>query len=161
MVKPLEVGDRVPPVSLSDQDGALFSSADALAKGPLVVFFYPKDDTRVCTKEACAFRDARADFAAVRARDIDALMALYAEDATFTLPNGTSFTGKDTIRGVHQRVFDSGSPFPSPGARFVGAEGIAVEIEAQLPDGSVRNTTNHYRFDETGKILSLGVYARG
>ena len=100
-------------------------------------------------------------FAAVRARDIDALMALYAEDATFTLPNGKSFTGKDTIRGVHQRVLDSGSPFPSPGARFVGAEGIAVEIEAQLPDGSVRNTTNHYRFDETGKILSLGVYARG
>jgi 3-hydroxyisobutyrate dehydrogenase-like beta-hydroxyacid dehydrogenase len=100
-------------------------------------------------------------FAAVRARDIDALMALYAEDATFTLPNGKSFTGKDTIRGVHQSVFDSGSPFPSPGARFVGAEGIAVEIEAQLPDGSVRNTTNHYRFDETGKILSLGVYARG
>ena len=100
-------------------------------------------------------------FAAVRARDIDALMALYAEDATFTLPNGKSFTGKDTIRGVHQSVFDSGSPFPHPGARFVGAEGIAVEIEAQLPDGSVRNTTNHYRFDETGKILSLGVYARG
>ena len=100
-------------------------------------------------------------FAAVRASDIEALMALYAEDATFTLPNGKSFTGKDTIRGVHQRVFDSGSPFPSPGARFVGAEGIAVEIEAQLPDGSVRNTTNHYRFDETGKILSLGVYARG
>lgn len=100
-------------------------------------------------------------FAAVRAKDIDALMALYAEDATFTLPNGKSFTGKDTIRGVHQSVFDSGSPFPDPGARFVGAEGIAVEIEAQLPDGSVRNTTNHYRFDETGKILSLGVYARG
>ncbi len=100
-------------------------------------------------------------FAAVRARDIEALMALYAEDATFILPNGKSFTGKDVIRGVHQSVFDSGSPFPIPGARFVGAEGIAVEIEARLPDGSVRNTTSHYRFDEPGKIRSLGVYARG
>ncbi len=100
-------------------------------------------------------------FAAVRAKDIDALMALYAEDASFTLPNGKSFTGKDAIRGVHQSVFDSGSPLPNPGARYVGAEGIAVEIEARRPDGSVRNTTNHFRFDEAGKIRSLGVYARG
>lgn len=100
-------------------------------------------------------------FAAIRAKDIDALMALYAEGATFTLPNGKSFTGKETIHTVHQSVFDSGSPVPTPGVRFVGTAGIAVEIEARLPDGSVRNTTNHYRFDDAGKILSLGVFARG
>ncbi len=100
-------------------------------------------------------------FVAIRAKDIDALMALYAEDATFTLPNGKSFHGKDVVREVHNSVFASGSPFPTPGARFIGAEGIAVEIAAQLPDGSVRQTTNHYRFDEAGKIRSLSVYARG
>ncbi len=100
-------------------------------------------------------------FEAVRAKDIDALMALYADDATFTLPNGKSFSGRDDIRALHQSVFASGSPFPTPGARFSGAEGIAVEIAAQLPDGSVRNTTNHYRFNDAGKIISLGVYARG
>jgi hypothetical protein len=100
-------------------------------------------------------------FEAIRAKDIDALMSLYAEDASFTLPNGKSFSGKAAIREVHLSVFASGSPFPTPGARFVGAEGIAVEIAAQLPDGSVRQTTNHYRFDDAGKIVSLGVYARG
>ncbi|HEX7858548.1 MAG TPA: NAD(P)-binding domain-containing protein [Sphingobium sp.] len=100
-------------------------------------------------------------FEAVRAKDIDALMALYAEDATFTLPNGKSFSGKDNIRAVHLSVFASGAPFPTPGARFAGAEGIAVEVAAQLPDGSVRNTANHYRFDDAGKIRALGVYARG
>ncbi|GAB7552045.1 hypothetical protein NRB_15470 [Novosphingobium sp. 11B] len=99
-------------------------------------------------------------FEAVRAKDIDALMALYADDATFTLPNGKSFAGKQDIRALHLSVFSSGSPFPTPGARFSGAEGIAVEIAAQLSDGTVRNTANHYRFDAAGRIASLGVYAR-
>jgi 3-hydroxyisobutyrate dehydrogenase-like beta-hydroxyacid dehydrogenase len=100
-------------------------------------------------------------FEAVRAKDIDALMSLYTENATFTLPNGKSFTGKEEIRALHLSVFASGSPFPNPGVRFSGTEGIAVEIVAHLPDGAVRNTTNHYHFDEAGKIQTLGVYARG
>jgi 3-hydroxyisobutyrate dehydrogenase-like beta-hydroxyacid dehydrogenase len=100
-------------------------------------------------------------FAAIRAKDIDALMALYAEEAVFTLPNGKSFAGLDAIRALHLSVFAAGAPFPTPGVRFAGPEGIAVEIAAQLPDGTVRQTTNHYRFDAAGKIVSLGVYARG
>ena len=100
-------------------------------------------------------------FAAVRAKDIDAWMALFAEDATYALPNGQTFQGKPAIREFQQMVFGSGSPFPTPGPRFVGSEGIAVEIEARLPDGTVRNTTNHYRFDAAGKIKSLTVYMRG
>jgi hypothetical protein len=100
-------------------------------------------------------------FAAIRAKDIDALMVLYAEAARFTLPNGKCFEGKPAIRELHSSVFAAGSPMPHPGARFAGAEGIAVEIVAQLPDGSQRHTTNHYRFDDAGRIVSLGVYARG
>lgn len=100
-------------------------------------------------------------FAAVRARDIDAWMALFAEDASYSLPNGQTFQGKAAIREFQQVVFGSGSPFPTPGARFVGSNGIAVEVEAQLPDGSVRHTANHYRFDDSGRIRSLTVYMRG
>lgn len=100
-------------------------------------------------------------FAAMRAKDIDALMALYAEDATFTLPNGKMAEGKAAIRETHQAVFASGSPFPTPVARFAASEGIVVEIEAALPDGSVRNTANFYRFDDHGQICALSVYARG
>ncbi len=100
-------------------------------------------------------------FAAVRAKDIDALMALYAPDARFTLPDGKQFEGVEAIRQLHLSIFSAGSPFPVPAARFVGSEGIAVEIEAQLPDGSARQTTNHYRFDGSGRIAALSVYARG
>lgn len=61
------VGDRVPSFTLPDQDGRPFRLEDALAKGPLVLFFYPKDETAGCTVEVCSFRDAGADFLAAGA----------------------------------------------------------------------------------------------
>ncbi len=58
----LRVGDKVPSFTLPDQDGKPFRSEDALAKGPLVLFFYPKDGSPGCTVEACSFRDASGEF---------------------------------------------------------------------------------------------------
>jgi len=100
-------------------------------------------------------------FAAVRAKDLDAFVALFAPDAAYSPPNGKVFTGHDEIREFQTMVFGSGSPFPTAKAFFVSPEGIAAEVEAKLPDGTVRQTTNHYRFDEAGRIASLTVYARG
>jgi peroxiredoxin Q/BCP len=57
----LTVGDTIPAFTLPDQDGKLFNSADHLGKSDLVIFFYPKDESMVCTKEACSFRDRYAD----------------------------------------------------------------------------------------------------
>jgi len=53
----LAVGDVMPPFSLTNQDGKMFNSTDYVGKKILVVYFYPKDESSVCTKEACAFRD--------------------------------------------------------------------------------------------------------
>ena len=104
---------------------------------------------------------AEAYFTAIRAKDIDALMALYTDDATFALPNCKAFTGKHAIRATHEAVFASGSPFPNPVSWFVSPDGVVVEIRADLPDGTSRQTTNHYRFNLAGQIASLTVYARG
>jgi len=57
----LKIGERVPLFSLPDQDGKTVELSSLLGKGPLVFFFYPKDETVVCTKEACSFRDAHED----------------------------------------------------------------------------------------------------
>jgi peroxiredoxin Q/BCP len=59
--KPLSIGDTIPAFTLPDQDGKLFNSSDHLGKSDLVIFFYPKDESMVCTKEACSFRDRYAD----------------------------------------------------------------------------------------------------
>lgn len=52
----LEVGQLAPEFRLQDQDGHTRSLADARGRW-VVVYFYPKDDTPGCTKEACSFRD--------------------------------------------------------------------------------------------------------
>ena len=57
----VSIGDSLPSFSLEDQDGVLRNSANR-GQGPLVLFFYPKDDTPGCTAEACGFRDSFARF---------------------------------------------------------------------------------------------------
>ncbi len=60
--KHLGVGDTIPGFSLQDQDGNIFNNADYTGKNILVIYFYPKDESAVCTKEACSFRDNYTEF---------------------------------------------------------------------------------------------------
>ncbi len=55
--KSLIVGDGVPVFSLKDQNDSLFNISDYIGKKILVIYFYPKDESSGCTKEACSFRD--------------------------------------------------------------------------------------------------------
>ena len=57
----LDPGKKAPAFSLKDQDGKAHRLADYAGR-PVVLFFYPKDDTPGCTKEACAFRDTLPKF---------------------------------------------------------------------------------------------------
>lgn len=55
------VGDSAPDFALADQNGLTVRLSDFHGK-QVVLYFYPKDDTPGCTKEACGFRDDFADF---------------------------------------------------------------------------------------------------
>ncbi|MBL8060558.1 MAG: thioredoxin-dependent thiol peroxidase [Chthonomonas sp.] len=61
----LNVGDSFPDFELSDQDGRIWTKTDLLGS-PTVVFFYPKDNTPGCTKEACDLRDRMPKFAGTK-----------------------------------------------------------------------------------------------
>ena len=52
----IDPGKKAPAFSLQDQDGKTHTLADYAGR-PVVLYFYPKDDTPGCTKESCAFRD--------------------------------------------------------------------------------------------------------
>jgi peroxiredoxin Q/BCP len=62
----IEPGRKAPAFALKDQDGKTRRLAD-YAGQPVVLFFYPKDNTPGCTKEACAFQDNLPRFDAGRA----------------------------------------------------------------------------------------------
>ena len=53
----IEEGSRAPDFTLPTHDGGTLKLS-SLKGGPVVLYFYPKDDTPGCTKEACGFRDA-------------------------------------------------------------------------------------------------------
>jgi peroxiredoxin Q/BCP len=62
----LKVGDPAPNFTASASDGSQVELKSVLDEAPIVLYFYPKDDTPGCTKEACSFRD---NFAAFRKLD--------------------------------------------------------------------------------------------
>ena len=61
-MKKLNIGDPAPEFSLPDQDGQTISLSDFKGKKAVVLYFYPRDETPGCTKEACAFRDSYEEF---------------------------------------------------------------------------------------------------
>jgi len=56
------VGEQAPELALKDAAGNTFRLSDHRGRSPVVLFFYPKDNTYVCTREACAFRDRYEEF---------------------------------------------------------------------------------------------------
>ena len=58
----LEVGDKTPNFSAKDSYGNDFESNSIIGKKPVVLYFYPKDNTPGCTAQACSFRDQYEDF---------------------------------------------------------------------------------------------------
>jgi peroxiredoxin Q/BCP len=53
----IRIGDKIPEFTLQNQDGEPVNIKDIIGKKTVVLYFYPKDDTPGCTKEACSFRD--------------------------------------------------------------------------------------------------------
>ena len=72
----VDVGSKVPSFTLPSQSGEMVNLEDFHGKKPVVLFFYPKDDTPGCTKEVCAFRDSFEEF-----RKLDAEVIGISSDA--------------------------------------------------------------------------------
>ncbi len=87
----IDEGKKAPAFSLKDQQGKSHSLKDYAGR-PVVLYFYPKDDTPGCTVEACGFRDALPDFSKVKATVLgisildSASKAKFAAKHTLTFP---------------------------------------------------------------------------
>ena len=58
----IKIGDKIPNFTAKDLNGNNFDIQNYIGKKPLVIYFYPKDNTTGCTIQACSFRDQYQDF---------------------------------------------------------------------------------------------------
>jgi peroxiredoxin Q/BCP len=68
--EPLAVGAPAPEVTAVDQDGKSVDLKEVYAKGPTLVYFYPKSDTPGCTAQACSLRD---DWSVLQGKNIQVI----------------------------------------------------------------------------------------
>jgi thioredoxin-dependent peroxiredoxin len=107
----MDVHDPAPDFTLPDQRGQDFTLSEALARGPVVIFFYPAAHSPGCTKESCHFRDLAGEFAALGAQRVGISMDDVERQATFSSTNRLDFPlladvgGRvATLYGVKRRI---------------------------------------------------------
>jgi peroxiredoxin Q/BCP len=86
----IDPGKKAPAFSLKDQHGKTHRLADYAGR-PVVLYFYPKDDTPGCTKEACAFRDNLPKFNTSKAVVLGVSILDEASKARFAAKNNVTF----------------------------------------------------------------------
>ncbi len=132
----LESGAKLPVVRLADDSGTTISTKDLLGK-PLVLYFYPKDDTPGCTNEASQFRDMYKDFQKKGAQIVGASRDSVASHQKFKEKYGIPFR---LLADVDSKLCD--------------AFGVIVEknMYGKKSMGVQRST---FLFDAAGKLIHV------
>lgn len=136
--QPVSANRKAPAFRLKDQDGVA-RSLKYYAGGPLVLFFYPKDDTSGCTREACDFRDLHARLEPLGAAVVGVSILDTRSKAKFAGKHGLGFP---LLADDH--VGEDGKPDPLVaqkygvwveksmyGKRYMGIERTTFLIDAQ------------------------------
>lgn len=132
MLKP---GNPAPALVLNDQHGQPFDLAAAWSKQHVVLFFYPKAHTSVCTQEACAFRDAYADLQARNAVVIGISRDGSASQQSFASRWNLPFTLLADVDGKARKAYEVDSFFgliPGRITYVIGQGGIIRHAHSDL-----------------------------
>ena len=104
-VATLAVGDKAPLFRTPLGDGCTFDMAEHIGTKALVIFFYPNDDTPLCTQEACGFRDAYEQFVAAGAEVVGVSADTAASHAAFARKHKLPFPIVSDRDGQLRKLF--------------------------------------------------------
>jgi peroxiredoxin Q/BCP len=143
---PLSIGDSAPSFTAQDTNGNTVSLSDFAGK-VVVLYFYPKDDTPGCTKEAQSFRDRYAEF---QDRDM-VVLGVSRDDAAshkaFTEKYGLPFALLADTDGAIAKAYDADAGSYAKRITYViGPDGKIVHVDANV------NTAQHA--DDILKVIS-------
>ena len=104
-------GSLAPNFTLPSQSGKVVSLRDFLGKKPVILYFYPKDDTPGCTKEACAFRERYEDFRELHAEVIGISSDSVESHRSFAAEHELPFTLLSDEGGKVRKLYGASSTF--------------------------------------------------
>ena len=117
----MKVGDQIPDFTLPSDEGAEIRLS-GLRGRKIVLYFYPKDDTPGCTREACGFRNASADFAEINAEIFGISKDSVARHRKFKAKNDLPFTLLSDENGEVCEAFGTWIEKSMYGRKFMGIE---------------------------------------
>ncbi|MBW4674022.1 MAG: peroxiredoxin [Desmonostoc geniculatum HA4340-LM1] len=134
---PLAVGTDAPAFTAKDTNGNTVSLSDFAGK-TVVLYFYPKDDTPGCTKQACSFRDAQSEY---QGKDL-VVLGVSADDEVshqaFTQKYNLNFPLlADTDKSLIKAFDVDGGGYAKRVTYIIGPDGKITHVDASV------NTTTH------------------
>jgi thioredoxin-dependent peroxiredoxin len=129
----VKVGSVAPNFTLPSQAGEMVSLEDFFGRKPVVLFFYPKDDSPGCTREVCAFRDNFEEFGKLDAEVIGISSDSVESHMSFAVKHELSFTLLSDEAGNIRRLY--GVPktfglFPGRVTYVIDKEGVVRHVFA-------------------------------
>lgn len=125
----LSVGATAPEIAAIDPKGQIVQLSSMRGR-PAVVYFYPRDGTPGCTKEACAFRDAWARFGAAGVGIIGVSRDSAESHRAFTVKHRLPFALASDVAGAYERAYGVPSSFGMSGrvTFLVGPDGKIAAV---------------------------------
>jgi uncharacterized protein (TIGR02246 family) len=103
---------------------------------------------------------ARSYFDKVRARDAEAIAAMFAEGGVLVLPYGAQFDGPEAIAAFYRDLFAKAPPTPEVTATLTEGRRCLVQLVARQADGAEAHAADVFTFDADGRIAELVIYTR-
>ena len=133
---PLSVGTKAPEFTVKDTNGSTVSLSDFAGK-TVVLYFYPKDDTPGCTKEAQSFRDKYAEY---QGKDMVVLGVSMDDEAShkaFTEKYGLPFQLLADVDGAITKAYDvEGGGYPKRVTYIIDSTGNISHVDENVKTGS-------------------------
>ncbi len=121
-------GAKAPDFKMPTDGGGTVSLKDLKGK-PVVLYFYPKDDTSGCTKEACGFRDALPDFSRVKAEVIGVSRDPVKSHDKFKTKHGLNFVLASDEEGKVSEAYGTWVEKSMYGRKYMGMERATFLID--------------------------------
>lgn len=131
----LKPGDRAPDFTVPTDGGGKIRLSQ-LKGNPVVLYFYPKDDTTGCTKEACGFRDSMPSLAKAGAAVIGVSKDSVASHDRFKAKHDLNFTLAADTEGKVCETYGSWTEKSMYGRKYMGIERATFLIDGK---GVIRN----------------------